>query len=152
MKKDKSKFNVSQTPEGKLKRTHNGILFSSETECNYYKYLLDLQTEGKVVSIQLQPKYLLFNGYIRKSDGKKILPICYFLDFKVTYADANRIELVDVKGSPPKADCLIKRKMFEKVYPDLDLKWLAWSKQDGGWIDYSLLCKLRKERKKSKVK
>lgn len=151
MSRKVSKFNIDQSDQGKLKRTYDNILFDSEMEKDYYIYILDLKAKGKVVSIQLQPIYELFKGYIRKCDKKKILPICYYLDFKITYADGS-IQVIDVKGSPPKADCLIKRKMFEKIYPDLDFHWVSWSAKDGGWIEYDQLVKLRRERKKVKAK
>jgi len=149
-KKEKSKFNVSQSPEGKLKRTHNGILFASELEKDYYVYLLELQEVGEVVSIELQPKFLLQDKYIRKCDGKKILAIYYVADFK-TVDKLGHEKIIDTKGMA-KPDALIKRKMMEYLYGDVDFHWISWSKCDGGWIDYDDLISLRRKRKKEKVK
>ncbi len=143
MAKKKSKFNVNQSPEGKKKRTHNGILFSSELEKDYYVYLLEQQSLGLIESIELQPKFLLQKGYVRKCDGKKILPIYYIADFNVDG------KIIDTKGMP-KSDGILKRKMFEYLYPDISFSWVSWSKQDGGWIEYDLLMVERRKRKKDK--
>jgi hypothetical protein len=143
----KSKFNVDQTPKGKQKRTYNSIIFDSELERNYYIYLLGLMAEGKVVSIELQPKYILQNSYIR-NDGKKIRAVKYIADFKVSYSDGS-VLVVDTKG---KADstALLKKKLLEYRHPDIKLIWVCWSKCDNGWIEYDELQKARKQRKKTK--
>jgi hypothetical protein len=145
----KSKFNVDISPSAKKKRTLNGHEFSSDLEFKYYKYLLELQEQGKVKQIELQPKYQLQPKYKRQCDGKSILPIYYVSDFRVTYSD-DSIMVVDTKGQPDNI-AILKRKMFEYLYPDVDFHWLAWSKQDGGWIAYDELVKLRKQRKKDKT-
>ncbi|WP_088185848.1 DUF1064 domain-containing protein [Desulfosporosinus sp. FKA] len=146
----RSKHNVDLSETGKVNRTYNGMIFDSRLEKDFYIHLLELQAEGKVFSIQLQPRYKLFNGYVRKRDGKKILPIFYIADFKVTYSDG-RVEVIDTKGNPDSL-ALMKRKMFEGLYPDVDFHWVSWSKRDGGFIDYDELVRLRKQRKKNKVK
>jgi len=145
----KSKYNVDQTDKGKLRRTHNDILFDSELECRYYKYLLELQIIGDVIEIELQPKYCLFDKYIRKCDNKKILAINYVSDFRITYKKDNLVKVVDTKGNPDSVS-LIKRKMLEGLNPDIDFHWISWSKIDGGWIEYDLLKEARKLRKKAK--
>ena len=146
----KSKFNVSQTVEGKKKRTHNGILFSSELECNYYKHLLQQKAEGLVDSIELQPKFLLQDKYIRKCDRKKILAIWYIADFKII-DNMGHEKVVDTKGMA-KSDAILKRKMMEFLYPEVDFHWVSWSKCDGCWIEYDLLIEVRRKRKKDKGK
>ena len=148
IKKDKSKFNVSQTIEGKLKRTHNSILFASELECDYYKYLLQEQEKGLIKEIILQPKYLLQEKYIRKCDNKRILAIYYVADFK-TIDNFGHEKVIDTKGMP-KSDGILKRKMMEFLYPDVDFHWISWSQCDGGWVDYDLLMENRRARKKVK--
>jgi len=45
---------------------------------------------------------------------------------------------------------LLKKKIFEGKYPDVDIRWISWSKQDGGWILYDDLVIARKQRKKAK--
>jgi len=148
----RSKHNVDISPSAKKKRTLNGHEFSSDLEFRYYKYLLDLQTQGKVKNIELQPKYILQEKYKRKSDGKSILAIYYISDFRITYSD-DSVQVVDTKGDPDNM-AILKRKIFEKLYPDVDFHWIAYSKQDSdiGWIEYDELKKLRSARKKAKDK
>lgn len=146
-KKDKSKFNVSQTIEGKLKRTHDGILFSSELECNYYKHLLQQKAEGKVVSIELQPKYLLQEAYIK--NGKKYNKIEYVSDFLVVYSDMTK-KTIDAKGQMT-PDFKLKLKLWNMKYPDEILECVSYSKIDNGWILYDDLVKARKQGKKNKL-
>ena len=100
----------------------------------------------------MQPKYILQEKYTRKSDNKKILAIYYISDFRTTYTDGS-VVVVDTKGDPDSM-AIIKRKIFEKLYPDIDFHWIAYSKQDSenGWIEYDILKKLRSARKKAKDK
>jgi len=127
----------------------NGHEFSSDLEFKYYKYLLGLQ-QGIVKQIELQPKFQLQEKYKRKSDGKSILAIYYISDFRVTYND-NSVQVIDTKGDPDNI-AILKRKMMEYLYPDIDFHWIAYSKQDSenGWIEYDELKKLRSARKKAK--
>lgn len=147
-KKEKSKFNVSQSPEGKLKRTFEGILFSSELECNYYKYLLEEKAVGNVVSIKLQPKFLLQEAFIK--NGKKYNKIEYVSDFLVVYSDMSQ-KIIDAKGQMT-SDFKLKYKMFNKLYSELILECWSYSKIDGGWILYEDLIIARRNRKKNKSK
>jgi len=128
----------------------NGHEFSSDLEFKYYKYLLGLQEQGIVKQIELQPKFQLQEKYKRKSDGKSILAIYYISDFRVTYND-NSVQVIDTKGDPDNI-AILKRKMMEYLYPDIDFHWIAYSKQDSenGWIEYDELKKLRSARKKAK--
>ena len=148
MIKKRSKHNVDQSEKGKLKRTYNNILFASELECNYYKYLLELQEQGKVVSIELQPKYLLQEAFIKH--GKKYNKIEYVSDFLVTYSNGD-IKTIDAKGQMT-PDFKLKLKMWNMKYPDKILECWSYSKCDGGWILYDDLIKARKLRKKIKDK
>ena len=147
----RSKHNVDISPTAKKKRTLNGHEFSSDLEFRYYKYLLGLQEQGIVKQIELQPKYILQEKYTRKSDNKKILAIYYISDFRTTYMD-NSVVVVDTKGNPDNI-AILKRKMMEYLYPDVDFHWIAYSKQDSenGWIEYDELKKLRSARKKAKL-
>jgi hypothetical protein len=151
----KSKFNVNNTKKGKEERTYESILFDSKLEMEYYKdVLLPSFNKGEIINIVLQPKYTLQSSYYKK--GIKILPIDYVADFLVKYANGDEI-IVDVKGMPD-TTAILKRKMFDYIYPEKKLVWLSKSKIDGGWISYDDLKKNRairrkiKKQKKSNVK
>ena len=96
----------------------DGIRFDSEKEADYYWQLHWLMREGTVKEVELQPKFVLQPGY--KRDGKKIRPIIYRADFKVTEADGH-IYYVDTKGMRTQV-YMIKKKMLLYKYPDIDFR------------------------------
>lgn len=148
MEKKRSKFNVDISKKGKEKRTYEDIVFDSDLEYKIYtKYLLPWKEAGIIKNIILQPKFELQPRYIK--NGKKVLPINYVADFEVEYSDG-RVEIWDAKGMPT-PDAKIKRKMFDFIYPDKILRWVAISIIDGGLCDVETIAKGRKERKKAKL-
>lgn len=74
----------------------------------------------RVVSIELQPVFELQEGYVR--GGKKIRPITYRGDFRVTYA-CGRVEIIDSKSPGTLTEVYkIKKKMLLYKYPNIVLK------------------------------
>jgi len=145
--KKRSKFNVDQTNKGKQNRTYNNILFDSEIEMKYYRDVVCVGLEDDTIKdCQLQVKYELQPKY--KYNGKTILPINYVADFVVTYAD-DSVVVIDTKGLPD-ATAKLKKKLFHYKYPDIDYRWIGYSKQDGGWLEYDEIQKARNKRKKEK--
>jgi Protein of unknown function (DUF1064) len=123
----------------------NGIKFDSKMEGDYYLYLVSLAEKGEIASFSLQPEYVLQEGF--KKRGLNFLPIKYKADFEVHLQDGDYYT-VDIKGFET-ADFKIKKKMFEKRYPQ-ELKLITFSKIDGGWISLEDLKKARKLRKQLK--
>lgn len=144
----RSKYNVDTTKAGKTKRTYDGKLFDSLLELNYYKYLLPQIEKGVIKSIELQPKFTLQNKFTK--NGINVRKIEYVADFKITYVENDRILIVDTKGNPD-TTAKLKRKMFDFVYPDLELVWIGHSVVDGGFVLYEDILKGRKQRKKEKL-
>lgn len=115
----------------------NGIEFDSKKECKYYKYLLALKNAGDIKEIELQPRFLLIEGFRHeakenpledKSSGfehnqikGKLRDTTYTADFKVIFKSGKQI-VIDVKSSKKFQDEVyrIKKKMFLKKYPDVD--------------------------------
>jgi hypothetical protein len=145
--KTRSKFNVDTSKKGKEKRTYEGITFDSEVELKAYKeHLLPLKTKGVVKEITFQPKFTLQPRY--EKNGKKILPIYYVADFEIDFSDGHT-EIWDIKGmAQPEAK--LKRKMFDYIFPDKFLRWIGYSKIDGGFVDMEKIEAGRKLRKKAK--
>lgn len=144
-----SKYKVDTTDKGKLKRTVNGIEFDSELEAKYYRNEILLGIEqGKIKNVKLHPKYILQEAF--EKYGRKFMAVYYEADFEIEYADGD-IVIVDVKGMPTEAAAL-KRKWFDRRYHDKILLWIAYSKQDGGWLNYDDLVKYRAKRKREKNK
>lgn len=74
----RSKFNVDKD---KSKRTHNGIVFDSVLEMEYYRDVLCPAVEsGDVVSYELQKPYELQPKF--RHDGKSVQPIKYAILFQ----------------------------------------------------------------------
>lgn len=141
-----SKYKVS---DDKSKRTYDGIVFDSALEMRYYKeVVLPKYESGEIKHFELQKVFVLQPKF--KHEGKTYQAITYVSDFYIEYADG-RIEVIDTKGfADQKAP--MKKKMFLYLYPDLPLRWISYSKMDGGWIDYDDLKKARAKRKKEKIK
>lgn len=123
----------------------DGITFDSEQESRYYLELHAMQARGEISHFTLQPVFVLQEGF--KKRGLTFLPIKYKADFHVWLPDGTDY-VVDVKGHET-ADFKLKKKMFEKRYPQ-ELKLITDSKIDGGWIELADLKEARKLRKKLK--
>ncbi len=140
----RTKFNVSKDKE---KRTYNGIEFDSELEMRYYRDVVErLITSGEVVSCERQKKYVLQPSF--KRNGKTVLAIEYKADFVLKYSDG-REEVIDTKGFAD-AQAILKKKLFWYVFPGLNYRWISFSRVDGGWVDFEVIKKGRKARKKLK--
>ncbi len=141
-----SKFNVNPDTE---KRTWNEIVFDSVLEMKYYRDVLcPLVESGDVVSCELQKPYELQPKFVH--DGRTVQPIKYVADFFVRYQDGHE-EVIDTKGCPNQV-AFLKRKLFWYKYPNVNYRWICFSKIDGGWHDYEFIKKRRAERKKNRDK
>lgn len=102
-----AEFKANKKSKYKAKKVvFNGIKFDSIKECSRYKQLLLLQKVGKVIKIELQPRYDIrvnnkFCGF-------------YKADFKVFYSDGS-IVIEDVKGMKLPLYKL-KKKLVEAIY------------------------------------
>lgn len=101
------------------KITINGIKFDSKKEANRYYELKLLEKQGYIKDLKLQHKFELQPGF--KKNGETYRPILYIADFVYLDLKTNKNIVEDVKGY--KTDVYkLKKKMFEYVYPDLELK------------------------------
>lgn len=101
------------------KVTIDGHVFDSIKEAQFYQDLKLRLQAGEIVAFELQPTFILQEGFVNK-DGKKRRPITYTADFKIVYPNGE-IEIVDVKGYKTKV-FMLKRKLFEYKYPEYSLK------------------------------
>lgn len=146
MARNDTKYNVSKNIEN---RTYNGIVFDSVMEMKYYRdVILPLEESGEITKYELQRPYTLQPKFVH--DGVTIKPIIYKADFYIEYADG-RVEVIDTKGCPD-SQAKLKRKMFWYVYPELTYRWVCYSKIDGGWVDYDIVQKARRERRAAKAR
>ena len=99
---------------------------------------------GEITSFELQKPYELQPSYTH--DGQTVRAIVYKADFYVEYSDGSSV-VIDTKGF---ADSVakMKRKMFWYRYPNIDYRWIGFSKMDGGWLPWEDIQKARRQRKK----
>jgi len=99
----------------------DGITFDSNKESVRYIELRNLKMVGIIKEFTCQPSFVLQEGYKRK-DGKRIRAIRYVADFEVVYPDGHT-EIEDVKSVATVTPVYkIKKKMLEKIYPDINFK------------------------------
>ena len=92
-------------------------VFDSVKEAKRYKELKLLERAGEISNLELQPRFLLQDSF--KKNGRTYRKIEYVADFK--YIEKGKIIVEDVKGL--QTDVFkIKHKLFEKIYPELELK------------------------------
>jgi hypothetical protein len=91
--------------------------FDSKREGNRYKELKLLERAGEIKDLELQPRFLLQDSF--KKNGRTFRKIEYVADFK--YIENGKTIVEDVKEMQTDVFKL-KHKIFEKVYPDLELK------------------------------
>ena len=136
----RSKYNAPQ--KKKDKPVVDGYIFDSELESRFYAERIKPFLDVMIFDFKVHPKYELIPKTAKHS------AIAYVADFELILAN-DRVTVIDVKGMATEA-ALIKRKVFEWRYPDLELLWICYSKIDGGWINYDLLQKARAKRRKAK--
>lgn len=127
----------------------DGIEFDSKHESEYYELLKRFKEEGKIKDFELQKKYELQPSF--KKYGKSYRAITYTVDFVIYHLNED-IECVDVKGMETQQG-VMRRKMFDFLYPHLKLTWVQKSIKHGdenGWIEYDDLKKKRAAAKKEK--
>ena len=120
-------------------------------ELQYYEYLMKLQESGEISRIELQPSMVIIKAY--QKYGRTIRKAVYTSDFLVFYPDESH-KYIEVKGmSDPAAD--LRRKLWDSQYPD-ELIWVTGVDCRNGkytrWVEYDLLKKERRVRRKEKQK
>ena len=95
----------------------DGIRFDSQKEGNRYKELKLLERAGEISNLELQPKFVLQEGF--KKNGKTYRKIEYIADFM--YEEKGQVVVEDSKGIETDVFKL-KHKLFEYKYPELELR------------------------------
>ena len=99
----------------------DNIRFDSNLEATRYRELKLLQRAKEISNLRLQVPFVLQEGF--KKNGKTYQAIKYIADF--VYEEKGRTIVEDTKGI--KTDVFkIKQKIFEKVYPDFELRIIRW--------------------------
>lgn len=95
----------------------DNIGFASKKEAIRYMILKDMEREGEISSLELQPVFILQSKF--KRGGKTIKAIKYIADFLYFVGDKAVVE--DVKGFRTQV-YMIKKKLFLKKYPEYEFK------------------------------
>lgn len=92
-------------------------VFDSIAESKRYNELKLLEKAGKIKELELQPRFLLQEGF--KKNGKTYRKIEYVADFQ--YEENGKLVVEDVKGIQTDVFKL-KHKLFEHEYPEYELR------------------------------
>lgn len=124
----------------------DGYTFDSKDEAKYYEMLKDLKAKGEIYNFELQPKFVLMDGF--KKNNRTYRQITYIADFRVIRNDMTNY-IVDVKGMLTDVFSL-KLKLFHNKYRDIELKLECRNLKYGneyGFIDYYELQQIRKKKR-----
>ena len=109
------------------KTEHDGIIFDSQLERDYYLVLKEKAKAGEIKSFSLQPEFELIPSF--RKDGKTFRKTIYKADFKVILNDGTE-EILDVKGV--ETDVFkIKRKLLELQNPFINFYLIK--RKHGKW-------------------
>ena len=97
---------------GAIKTEVDGHRFDSKIESKYYTYLKELESEGRIKDLSLQPTFILMEGFRR--NGVKIRDIVYKADFEYTTNEGYKV-IVDVKGGDSTPEFKLKAKLLLKM-------------------------------------
>lgn len=92
-------------------------VFDSAKEAQRYRELKLLEKAGEISNLELQPRFLLQDSF--KKNGRTYRKVEYVADFQ--YIENGKTIVEDVKGIQTDVFKL-KHKIFEKIYPDLELR------------------------------
>lgn len=124
--------------------TPTGTIFDSVLEAEYYRDVLLPQVKAGKFEVSLQHEFIVQERFVKK--GKSHKPIIYVPDFLVKYPDG-KLEAIDVKGMQTDV-FIMKRKMFDFHYPDIDLLVIKRVIKYGGWIEVDDYDKRKKQERK----
>ena len=117
--RNKKPYKLNKYHNTKVYDEESGQTFDSKAEHRYYTNILrPMKLAGEITEIEFQPEFELIPSFVK--NGKKWRPTKYLADFRVTYKDGKQ-EIIDVKGKET-VEFKLKRKLFEFVYEDLELK------------------------------
>ena len=106
---------------GNIKIDLHGTKFDSRKEARRYKDLLLLEAAGTIRNLELQPRFLLQEGF-RDPAGKWIFPIHCTWDF--AYEEKEKRVVEDVKSPITRRETAygIRKKLFMKRYPEIEFR------------------------------
>lgn len=111
----------------RVRKEVDGIKFDSTVEAEAYQVLKLWKAAKIIFGLDLQPEYVLQDGFRDPATGKWHRAVKYVADFRFArMTDQHKIILVDVKGFRTAAFS-IKEKLFRARFPEIDLQ--IWNRQ-----------------------
>ena len=135
---------------GAKKVVVDGHKFDSKMEADFYLELKHRKATGQILDFIMQPRFELQPSF--KKNGKAIRKIEYIADFLVKYIEdgVEKQIVYDVKGFSKDSTFLIKKKMFDYNYQDLQLVCITL--YGGQWITIEEKNNILRQNKKIKIK
>lgn len=110
---------IKKNKYGNTRVNFDGKTFDSQKEANRYSELKFLEKLGKIKNLELQPRFELQSSF--RKNGQTYRSMVYIADFQYFDVDRNKIIIEDTKGFKTK-EYLLKKKMFESRYPELEIE------------------------------
>ena len=109
-----------------VKTIVDGITFDSKKEARRYSDLKLLLRAGEVIKFSRQPEFVVIEKFQNRWTGEAERANKYRADFAVKFKGADHWVIEDIKGGKgtQTKDFLLKRKLFIKRYPCLELRLL----------------------------
>lgn len=104
-----------------VKAVVDGIKFDSKLEAERYIQLKELEKEGRIKELELQPCFELVPAF--EKNGKKWRRMTYVADFRYFSCADDKCIVEDVKGSEKVLTDVfkLKQKLFEYLYHELTI-------------------------------
>ena len=117
------------------------IVFDSDTETDYYDYLLERQKKGEIKDLEHHFQVQLINGFIN-ANGDKMPPITYEIDFVYYDIQKQKKIYVDVKGNPYFIDdrFSVIKLLFDRIYLKQNgyVQVICYDKTQHQWYEWHI--------------
>lgn len=118
------------------------IQFDSDTEADYYDYLLEKQNAGEISNLNHHYLLKVQDGYTN-ANGDEIPPITYNADFVYKDEKTGKRVVVDVKGSPyfitnDGGRFVLLKEVFDKVFLDKGLYIQIIIRENKEWKEWKI--------------
>lgn len=125
-----------------LNPTESIIQFDSDTETDYYDYLLEKQTRGEITNLGHHYQLKLQDRFIN-ANGDEIPEITYTADFIYQDLRTGRRMVVDIKGSPyfitnDGGRFILLKQMFDKLFLEKGLYVQIIIRENKEWKEWKI--------------
>ena len=122
---------------------HESIVqFDSDTEADYYDYLLERQNKGEIENLKHHYLLKVQDGF-KNANGDEIPPVTYEADFVYKDLQTGKRMVVDIKGSPyfitnDGGRFVLLKEVFDKVFYDKGLYIQIIIRENKEWKEWKI--------------